>query len=219
MIVALQFFCVDDPKLKKTNTHSHDYYAQLAKQEGYPARSVYKLKEIQERFHIIRPDDVILDIGAYPGSFSLYLLSILGRNGRIIGVDTESLILPQKHRWAYQFIQGDIFDQDITRQIIESGPYSVIISDAAPFTTGNRLVDTAKSLEIAEQVVDICRRALKSGGNIIVKVFQGGDEGIIMQRLKHLCQRVRGFKPKASRKESKEIFYIGFSAYDLHRED
>lgn len=184
-----------------------DHYAKKAKAMGYPARSVFKLKEIVERFHIIPPSPTILDIGAAPGSFSLFLLEKVGSTGRIIGVDlVPHLKIPSFPNYTY--ISGDIFSNDIRQKLLDFGPYDLIISDAAPATCGQKEVDALKSIALAECVLQIASTSLKANGKMVVKIFQGSGEQEFLLLLRQTFKQVRGFKPKASRSESFETYFI-----------
>lgn len=188
-----------------------DHYARRAQAQGYPARSVYKLEEIQRKFGLVRRGDTVLDIGASPGSFSLLLLELLHGSGRVVAVDCSSLgIAPSAA--AFRYVQGDIFDDDTLCKIGGLGPYSVIISDAAPSTSGNRIVDAAKSTEIGLRVVDIAREHLIQSGNLVIKLLQGGEERAILEQLRADFASARGFKPRASRSESSEVYYVALGA-------
>jgi 23S rRNA (uridine2552-2'-O)-methyltransferase len=188
-----------------------DHYTQKAKRLGYPARSVFKLQEIQERFRMVKRGARVLDIGAAPGSWSRYCL--LERQARVVGVDlmpVESLSVTAGRAEKSTFIQGDIFEAETVNRCLSLGPYDVVLSDAAPATSGNRTVDSQASLAIVRQVLEIARRGLKPGGNLIVKVFQGADSGDLLGQLRQNFQRARFFKPLASRKASKEVFFLAF---------
>jgi 23S rRNA (uridine2552-2'-O)-methyltransferase len=186
-----------------------DYYWRKSKEEGYPARSVYKLEEMQEKFRLIKPSCRVLDLGSSPGSWSLYILDILAGSGGVTGVDLDSPDGKLLSRKAFRFIHGDFFDPAVLEEIQRAGPFDVVLSDAAPSTSGTRTSDTARSLEIGRQVLLICRRALSAGGNMAVKIFQGGEEREILQGMKGVFSTARAFKPKASRSDSMEIYFVG----------
>ncbi len=185
-----------------------DYYAQLAKKEGYPARSVYKLQEIQQKFSVIPPRGKILDIGASPGSWTIYVLKLLGKKGSVTAVDLQPLHSDIKSG-NLLFFQGDAFSKEFKTMAEKNGPYNTVISDAAPSTTGNRTVDTGRSGALAEKVIETARQLLVPGGDLVIKIFQGGDEQELLSTVKKDFTRAKLFKPKASRKESFEIFLIG----------
>jgi 23S rRNA (uridine2552-2'-O)-methyltransferase len=188
---------------------SADYFSRLAKQKNFPARSVFKLEEMQERFSLLKAGQRVLDIGSAPGSWSKYCLQRLGPRGGLVGVDLEPVDIPPSSGGRYRFLQGDIFSEEILTALVELGPFDVILSDAAPRTSGSGLVDAQRSLEIAGRVVDIAESTLDPGGHLVVKLFQGGEEGTVLNRMKSLFRRARAFKPKASRGESRETYFLG----------
>jgi 23S rRNA (uridine2552-2'-O)-methyltransferase len=190
-----------------------DHWQQKARNEGYPARSVYKLKEIDEKFGIFKPSGSFLDLGAAPGSWSLYLLRKMKGKGFLAAADLS----PLSHEFDkglfdggnFFFIQGDITETSISEALLSKGPYSTVISDAAPSTTGNHIVDAARSLLLVEEVVVYAEKALAVGGNLVVKVFQGGDSGELLKRIKTLFKTAKSFKPQTCRSESVETYFIG----------
>jgi 23S rRNA (uridine2552-2'-O)-methyltransferase len=186
-----------------------DYYWRKSKEEGYPARSVFKLQEIQEKYKPLGPGNKVLDLGASPGSWSLFILDMLAGAGRVVGVDLNRPDDKLASRKNYRFFQGDFTTEELVRQIAGEGPYDVVVSDAAPSTTGNRTLDTARSAEIARNVLDICDRCLTPGGNCVLKIFQGGEEKEILDRMRGRFAAARAFKPKASRSESMETYFLG----------
>ena len=188
---------------------SRDYFSRLARQKGFPARSVFKLQEMQQRFRLLRPGDRVLDVGAAPGSWSRYCLEVAG--ARVVAVDLVAVSLEARHGDTFRFVQGSIFDEAVAERLAAEGPYDAILSDAAPTTTGASLVDTEASLEIARRVLAIARGCLKPGGNLVIKVFQSGEEADVLRRMKNLFARARTFKPGASRRESRETYLLGFS--------
>lgn len=184
-----------------------DHYTRRAHKEGYPARSVYKLQEAQERFSLLKAGYAVLDVGAAPGSWSAYACKIV-KNGRVAAVDLNPLNLPAVPA-NLEFRQGDIFSDEVQRWLAERGPFDAILSDAAPSTTGNRTVDTARSSALVEAVLALAETHLKAGGNLIVKLFQGGNEQTHLARFRAVFASARPFKPKSSRKESFETFLVG----------
>lgn len=193
-----------------------DYYWKKSKQEGYPARSVFKLQEIQEKHGILKPGGRVLDLGASPGSWSLFILDTFGGNGRVTGIDLKAPDQRLLSRRNFHFIQGDFTTDEVTARIMEAAPFDSVVSDAAPSTTGSRTLDTARSLEIARQVLGICQKALAPGGNCLLKIFQGGEEKEILDRMRGMFRVSRAFKPKASRSESMETYYIGLGFTGAH---
>jgi len=184
-----------------------DSWSLKAKKEGYPARSVYKLQEIDQKCKLLRKGMKVLDVGASPGSWTLYVLRKLQNNGRVAAVDLKPLNLNGKQPLLY-FFQGDIFSEKAGAFLRENGPYDLVISDAAPNTSGNRLVDTRKSYDLVECVLNLAMEQLAPGGGLVTKVFQGGDEEELFQRMKEHFQSARRLKPKAVRPESFETYFI-----------
>jgi 23S rRNA (uridine2552-2'-O)-methyltransferase len=198
-----------------------DYWAIKAQKEGYPARSVYKLQEMDEKFGLLRlPGESkekrplrVLDLGAAPGSWSLYTLRRLGEGGFLAAADLSPLSR-QYDRGLFEgdncfFVQGDITAGEIRETLLARGPFDLLISDAAPATTGNRPVDTLRSLALAEAVLEYAETALHTGGHLVVKVFQGGDTPSVLKRIRELFKSGRSFKPQACRPGSFETYYIG----------
>ena len=186
-----------------------DYYAKLAKQEGYPARSVYKLKEIDEKNGLVKPGMNILDIGAAPGSWSAYCMRKQKDRGRIVAVDPAPVEVKKDKGGRFVAIEGDILKEETRNRILEYAPFELVLSDAAPPTTGNRTVDCGRSYTLAEQVFLLGEQVISTGGAILIKIFQGGDEREIMERMKTLFSKVKMMKPKACRKGSFEVFILG----------
>jgi len=193
-----------------------DYWQQKARSEGYPARSVYKLKEIEEKFRFFNLTASgglrVLDLGAAPGSWSLYVLRKY-KNGFLAAADLSPLSREFDRGLFgndnFFFVQGDITSQEVRGCLFEKGPYSAIISDAAPATTGNHIVDAARSLALAEEVIFYAEKILVPGGNLALKVFQGGDSAALLKRIKSLFNTAKSYKPQACRGESMETYFIG----------
>jgi 23S rRNA (uridine2552-2'-O)-methyltransferase len=184
-----------------------DFWALKAKKEGFPARSVYKLMEIDKKFGLIKPGARVLDIGAAPGSWSLWVLRRLGERGFLAAVDLQDLgISPAMSNFL--FIRGDLYDGEVRSRLLERGPYGLVLSDAAPGTTGNRLVDQSASEGIVEAVIDYAEASLAPGGALVAKIFQGGGEAALLKRLRGSFAQARGFKPEACRSESFETYLV-----------
>ncbi len=190
-----------------------DFWAQKAKKEGYPARSVYKLAEIDEKFRLLKKGARVLDIGAAPGSWSLWVLKRLAGSGFLAAVDLNPLGI-QPPYGNFHFIQGDLYAPEVRADLLARGPYDLVLSDAAPATTGNRLVDQGASESIVEAVIAYGEEALAVGGALVVKIFQGGSERALIDMLKQRFTQARGFKPQACRAESFETYLVatGFRA-------
>ena len=185
-----------------------DYYFKKAKQDKYPARSVYKLEEIDNKCRLIKKDIKILDIGCSPGSWSQFMLKKIGR-GSILGIDINNSIRIEDTRFT--FMPGNIFDIESARIQKYIQAFDLITSDASPNTTGDSFIDSQKSLNIVKRVFQIARDTLKPGGSVVAKVFQGRDLKAFVDGLKEDFSRVTLFKPKSSRKESREIFLIAIT--------
>jgi len=195
--------------MAKSRRNTADSYTLRARKEGYPARSVYKLEEIQKQFAIIKKGDTVLDVGAAPGSWTLFTNNVLLKGvGKIVAVDLNPLSINPIPHTVISYV-GDAFGNEIRPKLIEHGPYDAIICDAAPLTTGNRGVDTARSEHLAEQVILLGTEHLKTGGNLVVKLFQGGGEQELMKRIRNLFTRAKIVKPKACRDDSFEIYLVG----------
>nr|WP_214645982.1 RlmE family RNA methyltransferase [Borreliella spielmanii] len=171
------------------------------------ARSVYKLIEINEKFSLFSYGNV-LDIGASPGSFSQYAYKKLKR-GVLVAVDINDITL--RYVDNFYFIKGDVFSYDTVFKINTLGPYSLVISDAAPRTSGNRLIDTSNSFNLSMKIIDLSLEVLLKKGNLLVKVFQGGDEVQIFKKFEKYFKFVKKIRPKAVRKNSFEIYFLGKS--------
>ena len=186
-----------------------DSYTQRAHREGYPARSVYKLEEINAAHHLIKPGDRVLDVGAAPGSWTLYVhRALIKGKGKIVSCDLNPLRLDPVPPTVVE-ITGDAFSREIRARLVEEGPYDCIISDAAPMTTGNRTVDTSRSEYLAEQVVFLAEEQLAAHGNLVLKIFQGGGQEEILRKMRAMFRKAKAFKPKACRDDSFEIYLIG----------
>jgi 23S rRNA (uridine2552-2'-O)-methyltransferase len=185
-----------------------DHYSLQAQKEGYPARSVYKLQEIQERFQVFPREGRILDVGAAPGSWSLFVLRNTGPGAVLAAVDLKPLANAGEDP-RFHFIQGDFFAPENLNAFLGWGPYDTVLSDAAPATTGNRTVDTSRSAGLVEGILYQARNLLRPGGNLVVKLFLGGEEQNLAALFRQNFRTVKMFKPKACRKESFETFLIG----------
>jgi len=185
-----------------------DFWSKKAFSEGYPARSVYKLKEMDEKFSLIKKGYRVLDLGAAPGSWTTYVLRALGETGTVTAIDLSPLSKDVKAD-NLAFFQGDLYSDAIRAEAIKRGPYNLVICDAAPATTGNRTVDTARSSGLVELAIFYAEQMLSPGGNFVVKVFQGGGEQQHLTALRRLFSSARGFKPVACRAESFETYLIG----------
>lgn len=187
-----------------------DHWSLKAKKEGYPARSVYKLEEIQKKFNIMKPGHKIIDVGASPGSWTMYALKVTQGKGLVVGADLKPLNLKKSYPNLF-FMQGDVFKTETVEFLSEKGPFDVVLSDAAPSTTGNRLTDTSRSFDLVSAIIDLTESILKTGGSAVYKVFQGEDSNDLLKRMKDIFSEVKTFKPKSVRSESFETYFIGLN--------
>ena len=184
-----------------------DHYTRRAKKENYPARSIYKLQEMQKRFRIIRKGDRVLDLGCAPGSWLLFAAQQTGPSGKVVGIDlnTVEIALPPQAR----IIQADLTDPDKKWIDLAGGQYDVVISDMAPATTGNKVVDTARSFDLCQAALAAANEVLKPGGTFVCKIFHGTEFKAFEAAVRNSFDKVKNFKPQSSRKASKEMFVIG----------
>jgi 23S rRNA (uridine2552-2'-O)-methyltransferase len=182
----------------------HDAYYRRAKQEGYAARSIYKLEEIDKKFKLLRRGDHVLDLGCAPGSWLQYAVGAVGEKGRVVGID----LLPVRLTLApnVTILQGDAFE---TPPEAYGGAFDVVLSDMAPDTTGVRSLDQARSEALFERALEIAESTLAPGGNFVGKLFQGPDFQKLLQRVRGGFAEARTVKPAGSRKESIEQYVVG----------
>jgi 23S rRNA (uridine2552-2'-O)-methyltransferase len=186
-----------------------DYYFKKAKKEGYVARSVFKLQEINKKHQVLRKGDLVLDLGCYPGSWMQYIAERIGKDGAVVGVDrTELKIQLQKNM---HFIQADIYKLNTNLLNKHAQKYNLICSDMAPNSSGIKDVDAARSLQLCQRVLDIAQEWLMSKGSLIVKTFQGTAFDPLLKRMRSEYQTVKIIKPESSRNESREIFLLGMT--------
>lgn len=195
----------------KQNSYSKpDFWSQKAFREGYPARSVYKLEEIDKKFGMLKKGYTVLDLGSAPGSWTTWLLRNLGQSGKVVSVDLNPLAKSVKGD-NLVFFQGDLLSEEIRMQITANGPYDLVVCDAAPLTTGNRTIDTARSKALVDMAIWYAQAMLKKGGNFCVKIFQNGDQQKQLIKMRETFTSAKGFKPEACRTESFETYLIGLN--------
>jgi 23S rRNA (uridine2552-2'-O)-methyltransferase len=185
-----------------------DHFTDRAKKAGYQARSVYKLEELDKRFALLRPGQRVLDVGAAPGSWTQFAARRVGKSGRVVSVDLKELPALEELEQV-TVVVGDIYDEAVIGQLRATGPYDLVMSDAAPNTTGNRTLDTARSAALVEHVLWLSESLLVPGGACVAKIFQGGEEQSLLQEVRSRFKEGKLIKPKASRSESFETFLIG----------
>lgn len=186
-----------------------DTYFLKAKHEGYRARSAYKLLEIQEKFHVIKRNQTVLDLGAFPGSFSQVIAPIVAEKGKVIAIDLQQMT-PLEEPWVFTYT-CDIYDQLCVFDAIytHTEQVDVIVSDMAPNTSGIADVDQHLSKELNDQVLRIARACLKPNGSMVTKIFMGADFKPFLDEVKKHFVTVKCYKPKSSRDRSKETFIVG----------
>ena len=176
-----------------------DFYFKKAKKEGYAARSIYKLLEINKKYDLIKPNSRVLDLGSAPGSWVQACLKLKVKE--ITGVDINTVKVQHKN---FKFIKEDIYNLDAKKL----KDYDVVLSDLAPNTSGNKDLDAEKSIELSTKALEIAKTALKPNGNFLVKVFQGPNFEVLLKEIKSNFSFCKSFKPKSSRKESKETYIV-----------
>ncbi|MGD9038143.1 MAG: RlmE family RNA methyltransferase [Desulfobacteraceae bacterium] len=184
-----------------------DHYTRRARDEKWVARSVYKLQEIDRRCKLMARDHRLLDLGCYPGSWSQYALEKVGPGGEVVGMDLkapERLSAPN-----FRFIKADVMTLDLQWLVQEIGLRDTVISDLAPQTTGIKVADTSRSMELAEKAFDISLTLLKKGGHFLTKVFEGEDLKALRNEVQERFDQMRLIRPSAVRKGSKEIYLLG----------
>jgi 23S rRNA (uridine2552-2'-O)-methyltransferase len=209
-------------KLNKSWLHDHinDPFVKQAQKEGYRARAVYKLKEIDESEKLIKPGQVIVDLGCTPGSWSQYARNKLagqaggGISGTIIGLD----ILPMEPIADVHFIQGDFREQDVLNQLevlLEGRKVDLVLSDMAPNLSGVAVTDAARVEHIIDLAIEFALAHMKPSGTLLVKCFNGTGYNEILAKFKQTFKTVAHKKPKASREKSSEVFLLGKSLKTL----
>lgn len=187
--------------------HLSDPFVKQAQKDGYRSRSAYKLVQLNERDHLLRPGLRVLDLGSAPGGWSQVASKIIGGKGRILATD----ILPMDPLPNVDFIQGDFTDDAIVKQLLdwlEGGRFDLIVSDIAPNLSGIDSADQARSMYFLELALDTVRRTLKPGGTFVAKMFQGAGSDAYVKELRTSFEKVLIRKPDASRKESREVYLV-----------
>jgi 23S rRNA (uridine2552-2'-O)-methyltransferase len=183
-----------------------DHLTRAAKQAGFPARSVYKLEEIDRRVRLLRGGQKVLDLGATPGSWAMYAAAKIGANGRLLAIDLDPLrtTLPPNSI----FVQGDAFSAS-NEELARFAPYDVVLSDMAPKTTGTRVTDQARSHELFMRALAIAATLGAPGGAFVGKIFMSDDLPVARAELRRLYATQRLIRPEGTRSISTEIFAVG----------
>ncbi len=187
-----------------------DFYFHKAKREKYSARSVYKLKNIQEKYHLISKGNRVLDLGASPGSWSEYIVGLIGRTGELWALDEKPLSLTAQQKikatgCGFRFLKQSVFEEISA----EWPSLDLVVSDMAPFTQGNRTVDCSRSLELITRAHEIAVKALKKGGHFVTKLFHSPETVAMAKSWEKEFKFAKLYKPPAVQKDSKEIYFVG----------
>jgi len=187
--------------------HFDDEFVKQSQKDGYRSRAVYKLKEIDEKDHLLKPGTVVIDLGSAPGSWCEYLVRKLKGKGRIIALD----ILPMELMDDVEFIQGDFLEDKVFQQLLnilgDSRP-DLVISDMAPNMSGQQAVDIPRAMYMSELALDLAQQVLKPDGSLLVKLFQGEGFDAYLKLVRAQFTRVVMRKPRASRDRSREIYML-----------
>ena len=205
-------------KVNKAWLHDHinDPYVKLAHREGYRARAAYKLKEIDETLGLIKPGQLVVDLGCTPGAWSQYVRRRMSPggaaagdlNGTIIALD----LLPMVPIEGVTFIQGDFREAEVLDQLtlaLQGRQADIVVSDMAPNLSGIASADAARIEYLVELAIEFAQNHMKPQGALVAKVFHGGSYNQVVQHFKAAFEVVKPFKPKASRDRSSETFLIG----------
>ena len=186
---------------------ARDPYVQMAHRDGWRSRAVYKLEQIDQKEHILRPDMIAIDLGAAPGGWCQYVGVRLKDRVRLIALDLLDMdTLP-----SVEFIQGDFTEDSVFDRILESlgdSKADLVMSDMSPNISGTKAVDQPKSMYLAELALDLARRVLKRKGSFICKLFQGQGADAFIADVRKDFGRVRVMKPDASRAGSSEVYLV-----------
>lgn len=195
----------------------NDYYSKKAKKEKYPARSIYKLEEVQQKFKFLSRGDSVLDLGCFPGSWSLYAAEVVGPKGIVVGVDLQQAEEVARPGGApIHWLCQDIMAPELLAAVRQFRPaFRVLISDLAPKTTGSRWADAQQSLILVRKTLALAEELLLNKGHYLCKVFQSEDFPEFVAEMKKRFAMVKVQKPKSSRIESREVFVLGMGYVKL----
>jgi 23S rRNA (uridine2552-2'-O)-methyltransferase len=188
-----------------------DYYYKKAKAENYRSRATYKLSQAAAKYHFIRKDDVVVDLGAAPGGWIQAARKIVGKKGFVLGVDLKPIApFPQEY---VRTIVADMTEPETLQQILDFLPRKadVVLSDASPNISGVWEVDHARQIDLAAQALKIALSVLHPSGNLFVKVFEGDMLAEFVKTVEKHFVTVKVIKPKASRAKSSEMFLLAMN--------
>lgn len=188
--------------------HFDDEYVKMAQAQGYRSRAVFKLKEIQEKDALIKPNMNVVDLGAAPGGWSQLARQLMSKSNKLVALD----ILDMEAIDGVEFIQGDFREEAVLNELLErvnNEPIHLVLSDMAPNMSGNKTTDQARSIYLAELALDTACKVLAKNGAFLVKVFQGTGFTEYYAQVQHCFNNVIIRKPKASRPRSTEVYILG----------
>ena len=188
--------------------HINDPYVQKAKAEGYRSRAAYKLMELDQKDRLLAPGQLVVDLGAAPGSWSQVAAAKLGAKGQVVAVD----LLPMEPLPRVHFVQGDFREQEVLDALLLAlggSKADLVICDLAPNISGIGVSDQARSMYLAELALEFARQCLKPGGSLLVKVFQGAGFTEFLAAMRKAFTKVSSRKPEASRGRSSEMYLLG----------
>ena len=186
-----------------------DSYYLKAKQEGYRSRAAYKLKQLVAAEKLVRAGDLVVDAGAAPGGWSQILLEMVGAGGKVAAVD----ILPMENLGGenFRFFHRSLEETSLPADVVDflGRKADLVLSDAAPNTTGSAFTDQARSADLVRSVFGFAREALRPGGAFLAKIFTGAESDLVFKELQPHFDKVRRVRPEATRKESFELYLVG----------
>ncbi len=189
--------------MSRANPYVADRLSRRARAEGFAARSVYKLQEMDRRHSLLRPGDRVLDLGCHPGSWLKYAASRVGPRGRVVGVDLEQTTPPAPQVTT---VAADVFELDAGR--LGPDAFDVVLSDMAPSTTGHAFTDAARSAALAERALALALTLLRPGGRFVAKIFLGEGEHRLRDLARDHFGRIKFARPQAVRQRSREVYLI-----------
>jgi len=187
--------------------HFDDHYVKLAQQQGWRSRAAFKLLELHEKYQLIKPGMTVVDLGAAPGGWCQLAVSLVGPQGRVIGLD----ILPIEPLTGVHLIEGDFTEDEALRELeaaLQGRTVDLVLSDMAPNMSGTTATDQARAMYLAELALDFAREHLQPGGNFVVKLFHGEGFDDFVREARAVFQTVQARKPKASRPRSREVYLL-----------
>ena len=188
--------------------HIDDPYVQRAKAEGYRSRAAYKLLELDKKDRLLLPGQLVVELGAAPGSWSQVVVAKLGTKGRVVAVD----LLPMEPLAGVHFVQGDFREQEVLDALLLAlggRKADLVISDLAPNISGIGVSDQARSMYLCELALEFARQCLAPGGSLLIKVFQGAGFTEFLAAMRMAFAKVGSRKPEASRGRSSEMYLLG----------